>query len=151
MVGTRPHIWLIGRRHVSLKVFISSSSLGPCKELAAYQRMQQGSISHPGGQAIRTLLDSFTITGPHGEHGCLVHTPLWGSITTFITINSQTQLSVPIMTTTLMRLLQALDYVHSCKIIHTGQQGSFITSFPEYHSSVGRHKPRKCYDGHQRP
>ena len=128
--GVTSTVWLArdlaGRRHVSLKIFISSSSLGPCKELAAYQRMQQGPKLHPGRQAVRTLLDSFSINGPHGEHKCLVHMPLWGSINTFITINSQTQLSTPIMATTLMRLLQALDYVHECKIIHTGQQGSFI-------------------------
>lgn len=30
--------------------------------------MQQGPIFHPGWQAVRTLLDSFTFTGPHGEH-----------------------------------------------------------------------------------
>ena len=153
--GITSTVWLardlIGRRHVSLKIFITSSSLGPCKELAAYQRMQQGPISHPGRQTIRTLLDSFTITGPNGEHECLVHMPLWGSIATFITINSQTQLSIPIMATTLMRLLQALDYVHTCKIIHTGEQGSFNTSFREYHSSVRRHKPRQRYDGLNRP
>ena len=149
--GITSTVWLArdltGCRHVSLKIFITSSSLGPCKELAAYQRMQQGPISHPGRQAVRILLDLFTITGPHGEHECLVHIPLWGSINTFITTNSQTQLSNPIMATTLMRLLQALDYVHKCKIIHTGQQGSYVTSFREYHRSMRRHKPRQHYDG----
>jgi hypothetical protein len=132
--GVTSTVWLArdlaSRRHVSLKIFTESSSLWPCKELAAYQRMQQGPKFHPGRQAVRTLLDSFSIIGPHGEHECLVHIPLWGSIKTFITINSQPQLSIPIIATTLMRLLQALDYIHKCKIIHTGQQGSFITSFP---------------------
>ena len=131
--GVTSTVWLArdlaGRRHVSLNIFTSSSSLGPCKELAAYQRIQQGPILHPGRQAISTMLDSFTITGPLGEHECLVHMPLWGSIQSFITINSQTHLSIPIMATTLMRLLQALDYIHKCKIIHTGQQCSFITLF----------------------
>ena len=127
--GVTSTVWLArdltGHRHVSLKIFITSYSLGPCKESAAYQRMQQGPIFHPGRQAVRTLLDSFTIIGPHGEHECLVHTPLWGSIKTFMELNNQAQLSIPIMATTLMRLLQALDYIHKCKVIHTGQQGSF--------------------------
>ena len=122
--GATSTVWmardLIGRRHVSLKIFISSSTLGPCKELAAYQRMKQGPIFHPGRTAVRTLLDSFTITGPDGEHQCLVHVPLWGSIKTFIAANSQTVLSIPILAVTLFRLLQALDYLHTCKIIHTG-------------------------------
>jgi hypothetical protein len=153
--GVTSTVWLArdlaGCRHVSLKIFTESSCLGPCKELAAYQRMQQGPIFHPGRQAVRTLLDSFTITGPNGEHECLVHIPLWGSIKTFIATNSQTQLSIPIMATTLMRLLQALDYVHKCKIIHTGQQGFFIGSLREYHGLVRRHKPREHYDGPHRP
>ena len=122
--GATSTVWmardLIGRRHVSLKIFISSSTLGPCKELAAYQRMKQGPIFHPGRTAVRTLLDSFKITGPDGEHQCLVHVPLWGSIKTFIAANSQTVLSIPILAVTLFRLLQALDYLHTCKIIHTG-------------------------------
>ena len=143
--GVTSTVWLTrdlpGRRHVSLKIFITSSNLGPCKELAAYQRMQQGPIFHPGRQAVRTLLDSFTITGPHGKHECLVHIPLWGSVKTFMALNSQAQLSVPIMATTLMRLLQALDYIHECKVIHTGQQISFIIWLREYHGSVRRHKP----------
>lgn len=136
--GVTSTVWLArdlaGCRHVSLKIFTESSRLGPCKELAAYQRMRP--LFHPGRQAVRTLLDSFTITGPHGKHKCLVHMPLWGSIKTFITTNAQTQLSVPVMATTIIRLLQAIDYLHKCKIIHTGQQISYIYSLGEYHSLV---------------
>ncbi|KAF8910463.1 hypothetical protein CPB84DRAFT_1842479 [Gymnopilus junonius] len=77
--GTTSTVWLArdlaGCRHVALKIYIRSSSLGNelSQELAAYP-LERGPIFHPGRQAMRTLLDSFiiSISGPDGEQQCLV-------------------------------------------------------------------------------
>jgi serine/threonine-protein kinase SRPK3 len=36
---------------------------------------------------VRSLLDSFTISGPGGEHLCFIHQRLWGSLRTFLVHN----------------------------------------------------------------
>lgn len=49
-------------------------------ELNIYKWLNQGSKYHAGRAAVRTLLDSFKVSGPDGEHHCLVHPPLWDSV-----------------------------------------------------------------------
>ncbi|KAG6204629.1 hypothetical protein E4U50_005112 [Claviceps purpurea] len=39
-------------------------------------RIENSSIKHPGRSAVRALLDSFHVDGPHGSHQSLVHPPL---------------------------------------------------------------------------
>ncbi|GIJ87713.1 hypothetical protein Asppvi_006626 [Aspergillus pseudoviridinutans] len=56
-------------------------------ELKMYQRMERGSTSHPGRNAVRSLLDSFDVDGPDDKHRCLVHPPLWESVLTFLRRN----------------------------------------------------------------
>jgi serine/threonine protein kinase len=91
--GATSTVWLardlLGCRHVALKIFIRAASLGNelSHELSAYQRLDRGPSSHLGRRAVRTLLDSFTISGPDGVHQCLVHPPLWDSVRTFLARN----------------------------------------------------------------
>ncbi|EFE34010.1 uncharacterized protein ARB_06960 [Trichophyton benhamiae CBS 112371] len=53
-------------------------------ELQMYKRMEKGSRSHPGRNAVRSLIDSFDINGPEEKHRCLVHPPLWENLLTFL-------------------------------------------------------------------
>ncbi|KAG6834277.1 hypothetical protein H0H93_010730, partial [Arthromyces matolae] len=121
--GVTSTVWLArdltGCRHVALKIFVRSSTLGQCNELAAYRRMENGPVFHPGRQLVRSLLDSFTITGPDGEHQCLVHPPLWGSLQDLMDARGTECLTKEIVSTSIARLVHALDFVHKCKIIHT--------------------------------
>lgn len=90
-------------------------------ELKMYKRMEKASNKHLGRNAVRTLLDSFNINGPEGEHRCLVHPPLWESVLTFLHRNP-IRPSQPGLVFVLQRLFLALDYLHTeCQIIHTGQ------------------------------
>ncbi|KAH8195932.1 hypothetical protein TruAng_009911 [Truncatella angustata] len=74
------------RRHVTLKLFINSASMGKQvdNELNMYKRIDKGSKNHPGRSAVRSLLDFFDVDGPEGQHRCLVHPPLWESVLTFL-------------------------------------------------------------------
>ncbi|TFK24551.1 kinase domain protein [Coprinopsis marcescibilis] len=124
--GATSTVWLardlIGRRHIALKVFISSSSLHrdeQSRELTAYQRLERGPVSHPGRQAIRTLLDSFIVAGPDGEHQCLVHPPLFDSVYGFLARNPIGRLPTPVLAVVLRQVLRALEYARLCEIIHT--------------------------------
>jgi serine/threonine-protein kinase SRPK3 len=123
--GVTSTVWLardlMERRHVALKIFIHSSSLGLPRELLAYQRLEGGPKGHPGRLAVRTLLDSFIINGPDGEHQCLVHPPLWDNVRSFLARNPIGRLPLPILAVLLRQLLQALDYARECQVIHTGK------------------------------
>lgn len=111
------------RRYVALKIFVQSKSLGQYldNELKIYKRLEGASRRHPGRKYVRSLLDSFDLTGPEDRHRCLVHPPLWESVLAFLNRNPIRRLPVPILAVTLHRLFLALDYLHTeCKIIHTG-------------------------------
>ncbi|KAI0470082.1 serine threonine protein kinase, CMGC group [Xylariaceae sp. FL0804] len=124
--GASSTVWLArdldGRRHVTLKLFVSSKSMGRQldHEVGIYKRIAGSAANHPGRSAIRELLDSFDITGPDGCHRCLVHPPLWESVLTFLYRNDARRLPAPVVAFILRRLFLALDFLHTeCQIIHT--------------------------------
>lgn len=89
-------------------------------ELNTYKRISQVETDHPGRSAIRELLDSFDVSGPAGEHRCLVHPPLWDNMLTFIHRNSEGRLPTILVSYILQRVFLALDFLHTeCQIIHT--------------------------------
>lgn len=119
------------RRHVVLKLFISSASMGKHldDEVNTYKRIEEGSKKHPGYGAVRSLLDSFEVDGPDGQHRCLVHPPLWESVKAFLHRNPVQRLPSPVLAFTLKRLFLALDYLHNeCQIIHTGTHSDYFPS-----------------------
>ncbi|KAF4446701.1 putative dis1-suppressing protein kinase dsk1 [Fusarium austroafricanum] len=160
--GASSTVWLArdldGRRHVALKLFIHSKSMGQQldNELAMYKRISASSTKHPGRGAVRELLDSFDVTGPDGSHRCLVHPPLWESVLTFLYRNPVRKLPAPVLAFVLRRLFLALDYLHTeCKVIHTDikadnimfgiEDDSVFTSFEE--QELNDPSPRKIMDG----
>lgn len=58
-------------RYVALKV-VKASETASCAELKMLQRLAADESEHPGRAHVRSLLDHFTISGPNGEHCCLV-------------------------------------------------------------------------------
>ncbi|KAI0975281.1 serine threonine protein kinase, CMGC group [Xylaria arbuscula] len=124
--GASSTVWLArdlgGRRHVVLKLYIHSASMGEQldNELKMYRRISKCSANHPGRKAVREQLDSFEIHGPDGEHRCLVHPPLWESALDFLNRNPVRRLPKPVLAVILQRLFLALDFLHTeCQIIHT--------------------------------
>ena len=88
-----------------------------------YEHISKGSSSHIGKRFVRTALDSFVIPRTGGDHHCLVHVPLWGSLRDMILRNPyRDRFTEQLLKATLKCLLQALDYLHTDrKIIHTGE------------------------------
>ncbi|KAJ5903916.1 hypothetical protein N7504_006299, partial [Penicillium tannophilum] len=124
--GASSTVWLARdmeyRRYVTVKIFIKSTSLGHQldDELNIYKRIERAHHNHPGRKYVRSLLDSFDVTGPEDQHRCLVHPPLWESVLAFLHRNPVQRLPTPVLAVTLHRLFLALDYLHTeCKIIHT--------------------------------
>ncbi|KAG6111894.1 hypothetical protein E4U13_004546 [Claviceps humidiphila] len=124
--GVTSTVWLARdfneRRYVALKLYNTSefSKFALENELDAYRRIENSAIEHPGRRAIRSLLDTFAIDGPDGQHRCLVHPPLWDSVYGFRRRNPVGKLPEPIMALVLKPLFHALDFLHQeCHIAHT--------------------------------
>ncbi|KAF7548878.1 hypothetical protein G7Z17_g6771 [Cylindrodendrum hubeiense] len=160
--GASSTVWLArdldGRRHVALKLFVHSKSMGEQldHELIMYKRISASSAKHPGRGAVRELLDSFDVPGPDGSHRCLVHPPLWESVLTFLHRNPVRRLPVPVLAFVLRRLFLALDFLHTeCQIIHTDikadnimfgiEDDSVFSAFEE--QELLDPSPRKLVDG----
>ncbi|KAG6099015.1 hypothetical protein E4U31_004583 [Claviceps sp. LM219 group G6] len=124
--GVTSTVWLARdfneRRYVALKLYNTSefSKFALENELDAYKRIENSAIEHPGRRAIRSLLDTFAIDGPDGQHRCLVHPPLWDSVYGFRRRNPVGKLPEPIMALVLKPLFHTLDFLHQeCHITHT--------------------------------
>lgn len=109
-------------------MFVRAQALGEAAddELNTYKHLASVSAtsSHPGRDALRTLSDSFKVSGPDGEHQCLVHPPLWDSVDAFLKRNHVEvgRLPVPVLAIVLQRLFLALDFLHTeCQLVHTGE------------------------------
>jgi serine/threonine-protein kinase SRPK3 len=82
--------------------------------------MEQRASNHPGRSAVRTLLDSFRVNGPDGEHLVLAHPPLARSVGGAILRSSPRRLPASGLRFVLKDLFLALEYLHDeCQIIHT--------------------------------
>lgn len=91
---------------------------------------EQGSKTHPGRDAVRSLLDSFDIEGREDKHQCLVHPPLWESVWTFLHRNPVRRLPEPVLAFVLLRFFMAFDFLHSeCRDVHTGNVPVFLCCF----------------------
>ncbi len=76
-----------------------------------------------GLRYLRTVLDSFEVTGPDSTHVGLVYAPMRESISEFQSRLSNDRIPSDILKPFLEMVLTGLDYLHSkCRIIHTGTQ-----------------------------
>ncbi|TVY58857.1 Serine/threonine-protein kinase SRPK [Lachnellula cervina] len=120
--GNSSTVWLArdlrGHRHVAVKIFTNDGS--DTDEIAIYKHISQGNKSRLGYRYVRTALDSFELLNRDAKHPCLVHEPLWDSITTLLKRSGRDRLTEDLLRVNLQRLLLALDYLHTDrKLIHT--------------------------------
>lgn len=77
---------------------------------------------HEGRHHVRLVEDSFTVTGPFGEHLALVFKPLREPLGVLGRHIGAVGLEPPVLKPILRLILKALDFLHSeCHIIHTGK------------------------------
>lgn len=106
--------------YATLKVYTREIEQDGNREVSIYRKFEKLDSSHPGRLYVRTMLDSFGVQGPQEYHQCLVHRPLWQSMFELQHRNPQHRFTEPLLRAMLLHLFVALDYVHSCHLIHTG-------------------------------
>ncbi|KAF2444554.1 non-specific serine/threonine protein kinase [Karstenula rhodostoma CBS 690.94] len=90
------------------------------RELQFYERVSSIKTSHRGQSFIRGLLGTFEITGPAGQHLCLIHPPMHMTIRDLQYMNGSRRLNGPILRWTLSNVLSALAFLHEeAEVIHT--------------------------------
>lgn len=93
----------------------------PRHERDIMRKLNEGDATHPGYFRVVHLLDFFVLEGINGQHVCLVYKAMGESLSRFGAKLPEMKLPLMAMKRVTRQLLEALDYVHSCGIIHTGK------------------------------
>ena len=112
-------------RLVALKILRADSTKtrNQPKESDILRSLADGNPDHPGHEHIVKILDSFTHSGPNGDHDCIVFEALGESVLDFQRRCEDGRLPLEMVRPIARQLLLALDYIHSsCRLIHTGER-----------------------------
>ena len=91
------------------------------REVEAYRHLNSLYTRHVGFTLVRTMLDSFEITGIEGRHQCLVHKPLGMSLKDLHKGCPSGRYPEDLLKPALIHILLALDFLHGqAKMVHTG-------------------------------
>lgn len=92
------------------------------EETNIYKHLASIKSNHPGRDYIREALDTFTLKGQKGEHQCLVLKPMLETAQELLRRNKSGRFTESLLKAVLIRLLMALDYLHTeAHLIHTGK------------------------------
>jgi serine/threonine-protein kinase SRPK3 len=90
-------------------------------EITINEHLQSNPVEHLGKNMVRTVLDSFAIAGPNGNHRCMLYQPLGMSFTEYLKLLPQNRFPKDLAQRSVQLLLIAVDYLHQCHVIHTGE------------------------------
>jgi serine/threonine-protein kinase SRPK3 len=90
-------------------------------EITINEHLKGNPIEHPGQNMVRSVLDSFEIAGPNGNHKSMVLQPLGMSFREFLRLLPQNRFPKDLVQKSIQLLLIAIDYLHQCHVVHTGE------------------------------
>ncbi|KAL9130562.1 MAG: hypothetical protein Q9217_001275 [Psora testacea] len=89
------------------------------KEVEVLNYLKKMRSSHNGRYCVRRPSDSFKIKVPDGYHHCLVYDPLGQSLLEYVKRQKGMILNIDTVRWIATYLLTALDYLHTCEVVHT--------------------------------
>ncbi|KFY58945.1 hypothetical protein V496_05902 [Pseudogymnoascus sp. VKM F-4515 (FW-2607)] len=102
---------------------------GGNREAAIYEHLKALGSQHIGVGHVRKLHEAFELSGPDGQHYCLVHPPMGISIDEYQETFPGAQYPNPILKPLLCCLFKALDLLHSeAGVIHSDIQAQTSSS-----------------------
>jgi serine/threonine protein kinase len=111
-------------RYVALKI-VKASETTNCVELQTQQSLSSTQSNHPGRAHIRGLLAHFTITGPNGNHVCLVSEVAGPTLTDLYDAREShytRRLRAGVARKISKQVAQAVGFLHSSGIGHGGKE-----------------------------
>ncbi|EPE36162.1 Protein kinase-like (PK-like) [Glarea lozoyensis ATCC 20868] len=124
--GNYSTVWLVqnelDKKYWAMKVYsggvYGAGSAIEEFELKVLKHLRDADPSHDGYEYISILHDSFKHQGPNGEHHCFIFKVKGESLQSFVSWWDRRP-PIPIIRNFVNQLLYALDYTHSCGIVHT--------------------------------
>ena len=80
-------------------------------EIKIIEYLKRNPIEHPGKKMARSVLDSFEIAGPNGNHKYILYEPLGMSYTEFLRLLPEYRFPKELVQQS-VQLLVSLDYLH---------------------------------------
>ncbi|KAI8943645.1 hypothetical protein NX059_001630 [Plenodomus lindquistii] len=123
--GSNSTVWLCRditeAAFVAIKVCTRNALQAPGvhRELAFYEHVRALKSEHPGQAFLRDLLGTFELSGPSGQHLCLVQPPMHMTIQELQYQNHTHKLNKTLLNWTLFNLLHGLSFLHDdAKVVH---------------------------------
>jgi serine/threonine-protein kinase SRPK3 len=97
-------------------------------ECDTLQRISSIQTDHPGKRRIRNVTDYFTLSGPNGQHNCLVTEVAGPSVYTLYNVPGYAynagarRARADVAHHTIRQVAEAVDFLHSNEICHGGMQ-----------------------------
>ncbi|KND88470.1 Serine/threonine-protein kinase SRPK [Tolypocladium ophioglossoides CBS 100239] len=89
-------------------------------EIAVSQHLKTAPVQqHPGKLGVRTVLDSFPLCGPYGQHMCILYSPLGMTFTELRNLLPGRKFEKRMLQHGIQFLLLAIDYLHKNSVVHT--------------------------------
>ncbi len=123
--GTASTVWLCKdlsgqNEYIALKVYINRSKVH--RELPIYRHINSLNSQHDGRAHVRKLIDSFELSGPDGEHTCLVHEALGMNMEELRDLVPRGAMNGYLVRQFLRPILGGIQFLHEdARVIHTGQ------------------------------
>ncbi|KAK0878896.1 hypothetical protein LTR87_007346 [Friedmanniomyces endolithicus] len=123
--GTASTVWLCKdlsgqHEYIALKVYINRSKVH--RELPIYKHINSLNSQHDGRDYVRKLIDSFELSGPDGEHTCLVHEASGMNMEELRDLVPRGTMNGYLVRQFLRPVLRGMRFLHEdAHVIHTGQ------------------------------
>ncbi|KAK1074740.1 hypothetical protein LTR74_000984 [Friedmanniomyces endolithicus] len=124
--GTASTVWLCKdlsgqNEYIALKVYINRSKVH--RELPIYRHINSLNSQHDGRAHVRKLIDSFELSGPDGEHTCLVHEALGMNMEELRDLVPRGAMNGYLVRQFLRPILGGIQFLHEdARVIHTDIQ-----------------------------
>lgn len=115
-----PLISKFGRTCNLLTLKVCNTGQQVTNEVTISNHLRSVEGEHPGRDEVRTVLDHFTVKGPHGSHECLLFMALGMTFTQLRTLFPEQGLPKPLLQHSLLIMVLVLDFLHQCGVVHTG-------------------------------
>ncbi|KAF2161550.1 hypothetical protein M409DRAFT_27948 [Zasmidium cellare ATCC 36951] len=136
--GQYSTVWLVRNlgdaTHWAMKV-LSAECYGTdvdIYELEILKHLKAEGSRHEGSRYITSLEDSFEHRGPNGNHVCLVFKLMAESLATFTDWFDDGGIPAPLVQKFTRQVLRAVEFAHSCGVIHTDiKQSNIMVQIPD--------------------
>ncbi|KAK5700538.1 hypothetical protein LTR97_005055 [Elasticomyces elasticus] len=122
--GTASTVWLCRDSHAksityrAVKVYVNSLKVH--REMLIYKHINSVDSVHGGQVDVRKMFEAFTVSGPYGEHICLVHEPCGISLGELKCRAKGKRLDADLLRQGLRNVLSGVQFLHEeAKVIHT--------------------------------